>query len=70
MTMPTSGVNSLNDLVGKKVAITSPKSSSEMLFLMELKAKGIDAGQVTRVAAGGYPPALTMLEQASYPLPA
>jgi NitT/TauT family transport system substrate-binding protein len=30
---------------------------------MELKAKGIDAAQITRVAAGGYPPALTMLEQ-------
>jgi NitT/TauT family transport system substrate-binding protein len=63
VTMPNSGINALNDLIGKKVAITSPKSSSEMLFLMELKAKAIDAGQVTRVAAGGYPPALTMLEQ-------
>jgi NitT/TauT family transport system substrate-binding protein len=63
VTMPNSGINSLDDLVGKKVAITSPKSSSEMLFLMNLKAKNIDAGKVTRVAAGGYPPALTMLEQ-------
>jgi NitT/TauT family transport system substrate-binding protein len=63
VTMPNSDVKSLEDLVGKKVAITSPKSSSEMLLLMELKAKGIDAGKVTRVAAGGYPPALTMLEQ-------
>lgn len=63
VTMPNSDVKSLEDLVGKKVAITSPKSSSEMLFLMELKAKGIDATKVTRVAAGGYHPALTMLEQ-------
>ena len=63
VTMPNSGINSLEDLVGKKVAITSPKSSSEMLFLMNLKAKNIDASKVTRVAAGGYPPALTMLEQ-------
>ena len=61
--MPNSGVTSLDDLVGKKVAITSPKSSSEMLFLMNLKAKNIDSSKVTRVAAGGYPPALTMLEQ-------
>lgn len=63
VTMPNSGIVTFNDLIGKRVAITSPKSSSEMLFLMELKAKGIDASQVTRVAAGGYPPALTMLEQ-------
>ena len=63
VTMPNSDIKTINDLVGKKVAITSPKSSSEMIFLMELKAKNIDAAQVTRVAAGGYPPALTMLEQ-------
>lgn len=63
VTMPNSDIKTIGDLVGKKVAITSPKSSSEMIFLMELKAKGIDASQVTRIAAGGYPPALTMLEQ-------
>jgi NitT/TauT family transport system substrate-binding protein len=63
VTMPNSDIKTINDLVGKKVAITSPKSSSEMIFLMELKAKGIDAAQITRLAAGGYPPALTMLEQ-------
>ncbi|HEY6833041.1 MAG TPA: ABC transporter substrate-binding protein [Pseudolabrys sp.] len=63
VTMPNSDIKTINDLIGKKVAITSPKSSSEMIFLMELKAKGIDASQITRVAAGGYPPALTMLEQ-------
>lgn len=63
VTMPNSDIKTINDLIGKKVAITSPKSSSEMIFLMELKAKGIDPSQITRVAAGGYPPALTMLEQ-------
>jgi NitT/TauT family transport system substrate-binding protein len=63
VTMPNTEIKKLEDLVGKTVAITSPKSSSEMIFLMELKAKNIDATQVTRVAAGGYPPALTMLEQ-------
>jgi NitT/TauT family transport system substrate-binding protein len=63
VTMPNSDIKSINDVVGKKVAITSPKSSSEMILLMELKAKGIDAAQVSRVAAGGYPAALTMLEQ-------
>jgi NitT/TauT family transport system substrate-binding protein len=63
VTMPDSGIKTINDLIGKKVAITSPKSSSEMIFLMELKAKGIDATQITRLAAGGYPGALTMIEQ-------
>ena len=63
VTMPSSDIKTINDLIGKKVAITSPKSSSEMIFLMELKAKGIDPSQITRVAGGGYPPALTMLEQ-------
>jgi NitT/TauT family transport system substrate-binding protein len=63
VTMPGSDIKTLDDLIGKKVAITSPKSSSEMIFLMELKAKGIDAAKIARVAAGGYPPALTLLEQ-------
>ncbi len=63
VTMPGSPVASLQDLVGRKVAITSPKSTSEMVLLMELKAKGIDAGQVQRVVSGGYTQGLTMLEQ-------
>jgi NitT/TauT family transport system substrate-binding protein len=63
VTMPNSDIKTLDDLIGKKVAITSPKSSSEMIFLMELKERNIDAAKIARVAAGGYPPALTMLEQ-------
>ncbi len=63
VTMPNSDVKSLADLVGKKVAITSPKSTSEMVFLMELKAQGIDASKIQRVVSGGYTQGLTMLEQ-------
>jgi NitT/TauT family transport system substrate-binding protein len=63
MAMPNSGVRTVADLAGKKVAITSPKGVSEMLLLMVLKAKGIDAGKVTRVASGGYVNGLTLLEQ-------
>lgn len=63
VTMPNSPVHSVADLVGKKVAITSPKGVSEMLLLMVLKAKGIDATKVQRVASGGYVNGLTMLEQ-------
>jgi NitT/TauT family transport system substrate-binding protein len=61
--MPDSPIKSVEDLAGKKVAITSPKSVSEMLFLMVLREKGVDQSKVQRVAAGGYVPALTMLEQ-------
>jgi NitT/TauT family transport system substrate-binding protein len=63
VTMPDSDIHSLQDLVGKKVAITSPKSTSEMVFLMELKAQGIDAAKIQRVVSGGYTQGLTMLEQ-------
>jgi NitT/TauT family transport system substrate-binding protein len=63
VTMPNSDIKSLGDLVGKKVAITSPKSSSELIFIMELNQAGIPISKVTRIAAGGYPAALTMLEQ-------
>jgi NitT/TauT family transport system substrate-binding protein len=63
VTMPDSDIKSVEDLVGKKVAITSPRSVSEMLFLLVLRAKAIDAGKITRVAAGGYVPGLTMLEK-------
>lgn len=63
VTMPDSPVKSVADLVGKKVAITSPKGVSEMLLLMVLKEKGIDASKVTRIASGGYVNGLTLLEQ-------
>jgi NitT/TauT family transport system substrate-binding protein len=63
VTMPDSPVKSLEDLVGRKVAITSPRGVSEMLLLMELKAKGIDESKVQRIASGGYVNSLTMMEQ-------
>ncbi|MDB5774569.1 MAG: transporter substrate-binding protein [Herbaspirillum sp.] len=60
--MPNSGIKSVTDLIGKKVAITSPKGVSEMLLMMVLQQKGIDPNRVTRVASGGYVNGLTMLE--------
>ncbi|MFE1601332.1 ABC transporter substrate-binding protein [Methylobacterium sp. ID0610] len=63
VTMPDSPVRELKDLVGKKVAVTSPRGVSEMLLLMELRAQGVDAAKVQRVASGGYVNGLTMLEQ-------
>ena len=63
LTMPNSPIKTLGDLVGKKVAVTSPRGSSEMILMMELKAQGIDPAKVQRIASGGYVNSLTMLEQ-------
>jgi NitT/TauT family transport system substrate-binding protein len=63
VTMPGSGIRSVEDLIGKKVAITSPRSVSEMLLLLVLREKSVDPGKVERIAAGGYVPGLTMLEK-------
>ena len=63
VTMPGSEVKGLADLVGKKVALTSPKGVSEMLFLLAMRTAGLDPARVTRVYSGGYGPSLTLLEQ-------
>jgi NitT/TauT family transport system substrate-binding protein len=62
VTMPNSGINSLKDLVAKKVAYTTPKSISEAFLLMAFKSAGIDIRQVTLVAGGGIGSGLTLLE--------
>ncbi len=48
-----SPLNSIKDIVGKKVAYTSPGSVTNMLILMAMKATGIRPDQVTLVPAGG-----------------
>ncbi len=50
---PDSPMNSIRDIVGKKIGYTSPGSVTNMLILMAMKAQGIDASQVTLVPAGG-----------------
>ena len=49
---PDSTLNSINDLVGKKVAFTSPGSVTNMLILMCLKAAGMDAKDLKLLPAG------------------
>ena len=61
--MPGSAVKTLKDLAGKKVALTSPKGVSEMLFLLALRTEGLDPAKVQRIYSGGYGPGLTLLEQ-------
>src|SRR5690348_11120492 len=50
---PDSPMNSIKDIVGKKIGYTSHGSVTNMLILMAMKAQGIDASKVTLVPAGG-----------------
>jgi NitT/TauT family transport system substrate-binding protein len=50
---PDSPLSSIKDIVGKRVAYTSPGSVTNMLILMAMKAQGIDPAKVTLVSAGG-----------------
>ena len=60
VTTPDSGVSSVKDLAGKKVAFTSPKSVTDMLLTMVTNKHGI---KTETVAAGGIGGGLTMVEQ-------
>ena len=52
ITHPDAPLASIKDLVGKKVAFTSPGSVTNMLILMCLKAAGIDAKDLKLLPAG------------------
>ena len=52
ITQPDSPINSIKDLVGKKVSFTSPGSVTNMLILMCLKAANIDPKEVKLLPAG------------------
>jgi len=57
---PDSNIKSVKDLAGQKVAITSPKSVTEMLLILVSDKHGL---KLERIAAGGIGSGLTMLEQ-------
>jgi NitT/TauT family transport system substrate-binding protein len=57
---PNGPVKSIKDLAGQKVAITSPKSVTEMLLILVSDKHGL---KLERIAAGGIGSGLTMLEQ-------
>jgi NitT/TauT family transport system substrate-binding protein len=56
---PDSPLNSIKDIVGRKIGYTSPGSVTNMLILMAMKAQGIDPATVTLVPAGGIGANLT-----------
>ncbi|SMH30949.1 ABC transporter substrate-binding protein [Azospirillum agricola] len=62
VTRPDSGISSIKDLVGKKVGITAPKSSGELLVNMAFEAAGYP-GKADMVALGSVGSGLSALEQ-------
>jgi NitT/TauT family transport system substrate-binding protein len=59
---PNSGINSIKDLVGKKVVFTNPKSSTEMVIRNAIESAGL-TGKTEIMAIGGLGPGLTALAQ-------
>lgn len=59
---PGSGVNSIKDFVGKKVAFSSPRSITEIVIRTAIEREGL-TGKVEALSLGGLGPALTALAQ-------
>ena len=62
VTLPNSSVRSIKDLAGKKIGITSPKSTTDWMTHMVLEKNGL-AGHAQIVPMGGFAPGLTALDQ-------
>lgn len=62
VTMPDSPIKSIGDLVGKKVGVSNPKSTSETLAKMALEAAGLPMDKVAVTATGGIGAGLSALE--------
>lgn len=60
---PDSPLKSIQDLAGRKMAFTSPKSVTEMVAIMALKQAGIALDRVERVSTGAIGAGLTALQQ-------
>jgi NitT/TauT family transport system substrate-binding protein len=63
VTTPDSPIKSVKDLVGKKIAYTSPKSVTDMLSIMVLTKNGIELTKVERISTGSIGAGLTALGQ-------
>jgi NitT/TauT family transport system substrate-binding protein len=62
VTMPNSSIKTLADVKGKKIGFTSPKSATNMAVLLMLKKINVAQSDVTLIAAGSFPQALSALE--------
>jgi len=61
--MPGKGISSIQDLKGKKIAYTKPRSTSETLLKMALAAAGIKDDEVELVSLGKIGAGLAALER-------
>lgn len=59
---PDSPLRTIADLAGRKAAINEARSVSDIILTLSLKAAGIEAKSVKRIALGGIGPGLTALE--------
>jgi NitT/TauT family transport system substrate-binding protein len=57
---PKSGIQKVTDLAGKKAGYTAPKSTSDVLLHLAMKAAQM-TGKIEPVATGGFGPGLTAL---------
>ena len=60
--MPDSPIKSIQDLKGKKFAISNPKSLGEMTIVAAAEKAGVNPADIQRVALGNLSGALTALE--------
>jgi NitT/TauT family transport system substrate-binding protein len=60
--MPDSPIKSVQDLKGKKVAISNPKSLGEMTFVAAAEKVGVNPNDTQRIALGNLAGTLTALE--------
>jgi NitT/TauT family transport system substrate-binding protein len=61
--MPNSPIKTIQDLKGKKFAISNPRSLGEMMAVMVLEKAGLKSEDMPRVALGSLGGALTALEK-------
>jgi NitT/TauT family transport system substrate-binding protein len=62
VTMPDRGISSIQDLVGKKISYTKPRSTSETVARMAVSAAGLD-GKIELVSLGKVGAGLAALER-------
>jgi NitT/TauT family transport system substrate-binding protein len=62
VTMPDRGISSIQDLVGKKVSYTKPRSTSETVARMAVTAAGLD-GKIELVSLGKVGAGLAAMER-------
>jgi len=60
--MPSSPVNSLKDLKGRRLGFTNPRSTSQALAFLLMEATNLQASEVTLTRTGGFGAGLTLLE--------